>query len=343
VNGTRSSKKFRAGKLQVDLPAQGALAIEHDKSGARCVYRSWTLRKTRAPRWVSAETPLAWSAALEPMPDEPRGPRTFEPAELPHNMLHVTRDESDYGWYRTEIDVPRARKARLRLRVGDRAAVWANGAFQASAPSRLYEWRVGAKRFDAEIDVRLQRGKNVLLVLVSSLGMVKGDWMIGRSQSTEWKGLQGAWLDGKAIRAQWAFSSATRGERAIARQGSSDAFEWQPIQRKTPRLAWYRATFELNDRALADRAPLAFVPGKLKKGMLWLNGHGLGRYWQLPAKHEIVEGDEWLVPYIQFDPPGKPTQSHYHVPREWLARENTLLVFEEEGGSPASSRLIRRP
>ena len=79
------------------------------------------------------------------------------------------------------------------------------------------------------------------------------------------------------------------------------------------------------------------------KGMLWLNGHGLGRYWQLPAKRTIVKGDKWLMPYVTLDPSGKPTQARYHMPREWLrSGENTLLAFEEEGGSPAQSMLIRR-
>ncbi len=343
VNATGSDQKIHPDGVQLGLPSRGAVAIEHDAVGSRCVYRSWSVHRTRPGGWVSVAEPLSWSSAVEPLPDaDPAMLRSFEPVRLPHNMLHVTRNETDYGWYRAAIEAPRARKARLRLRVGDRASVWVNGEFQGTAPARLQEWRVTPTSFDGAVDVRLAPGPNVVHVLVSSLGMIKGDWMIGRPQSTEWKGIHGAWLDDVPLRATWSFLRGPSAEGVIGPTGAS--VDWQRLARKTPRLAWYRAHFHLSAAALATHSPFAFTPGKLMKGMLWVNGLCIGRYWQLPAQRIIVAGDRWLTPYITLDPAGSPTQSRYHVPREWLKQgTNTIIAFEEEGGSPASSHLLRRP
>jgi hypothetical protein len=44
-----------------------------------------------------------------------------------------------------------------------------------------------------------------------------------------------------------------------------------------------------------------------------------------------------------YDPPGGPSQRYYHVPRDWLrAGKNTLLLFEETGGTPAGVNLVCR-
>jgi len=52
----------------------------------------------------------------------------------------------------------------------------------------------------------------------------------------------------------------------------------------------------------------------LHKGQLWLNGHHLGRYWQIGP------------------------QEFYKVPTSWLLAENELLIFEEENASPQEVR-----
>lgn len=53
----------------------------------------------------------------------------------------------------------------------------------------------------------------------------------------------------------------------------------------------------------------------LRKGQLWLNGHNLGRYWQIGP------------------------QEFYKLPLSWLQADNELLIFEEEGGQPDEVRL----
>ena len=53
--------------------------------------------------------------------------------------------------------------------------------------------------------------------------------------------------------------------------------------------------------------------GRMHKGQLFLNGHNLGRFWQVG---------------------GNSAQSRYYLPRPWMRAQNTLAVFEEYGLPP---------
>lgn len=112
--------------------------------------------------------------------------------------------------------------------------------------------------------------------------------------------------------------------------------------------------------------PLVVALGGLSKGMCWVNGHALGRYWLVPQRviADIVVDDGRVVPV----PPqaggseegggGTPScashlepQVYYHVPGEWLnwggstgagvaaSAVNEIVLFDELGASPASVHL----
>uniref|UniRef100_A0A0A8ZUB3 beta-galactosidase n=1 Tax=Arundo donax TaxID=35708 RepID=A0A0A8ZUB3_ARUDO len=84
------------------------------------------------------------------------------------------------------------------------------------------------------------------------------------------------------------------------------------------------------------------------KGMAWLNGNAIGRYWPRTSST-----DDRCTPSCnyrgQFSPNkcrtgcGQPTQRWYHVPRSWFHPSgNTLVVFEEKGGDPTKITFSRR-
>ncbi len=77
--------------------------------------------------------------------------------------------------------------------------------------------------------------------------------------------------------------------------------------------AYYLAAFAKPERDL----PLFLNIGKLHKGQLFLNGHNLGRFWQVGGHHQ-----------------GNGVQSRFYLPRPWLRENNTLAVFEEYGLPP---------
>ncbi|KAG5624776.1 hypothetical protein H5410_009994, partial [Solanum commersonii] len=70
--------------------------------------------------------------------------------------------------------------------------------------------------------------------------------------------------------------------------------------------------------------PVALKMDQMQKGMLWVNGKSLSRYW---------------VSFLS--PLGQPTQSEYHVPRAFLKpNTNLLVVCEETGGHPAKIEIV---
>ncbi|CAA0810768.1 Beta-galactosidase 13, partial [Striga hermonthica] len=70
--------------------------------------------------------------------------------------------------------------------------------------------------------------------------------------------------------------------------------------------------------------PVAIKMNGMAKGMVWVNGQSIGRYW---------------VSYIS--PIGSPTQEEYHIPREYLKpKDNLLVVFEETGGNPEKMEIV---
>jgi len=79
--------------------------------------------------------------------------------------------------------------------------------------------------------------------------------------------------------------------------------------------AWYVATFKY----VPQEQPLFLHILSAKKGQVFLNGHNVGRFWTIGP------------------------QQRYYLPECWLEEDNELLIFEEQGGIPSSSRLEFRP
>ncbi|KAG0489407.1 hypothetical protein HPP92_008218 [Vanilla planifolia] len=103
---------------------------------------------------------------------------------------------------------------------------------------------------------------------------------------------------------------------------------------------WYKAYFDAPD----GKDPISIYLGGMGKGQAWVNGHGIGRYWSLVApKDGCSETCNYRGAYNEKKCRtncGKPTQTWYHIPREWLQASNNLFViFEETGGNPLTIKL----
>ena len=309
-------------------------------------YRSWLAPETPIVRvMLPAEVMLNWETIDEPVPA--RGAdaqRRFTPVTLPDNMLLHTRDETDFGWYRTTLESPAARTVTLSAGVADFLAAWVNGRYVGTTPETLKEDRTQRADFHQQLELPLHAGSNELLLLVSALGMVKGDWMLDAPMSEERKGLlTPVLLDGTALAGPWEFSPATWGERVqLPQPGPASLAPWHAVTPGESPLRWYRASFTLSAAQLADPRPWALEIGSLFKGTLWLNGAGLGRYWQQPSPPDA--GDEWgRTDFIVTQAAGQPPQHYYHIPADWLCTgENTLIILEERGAQPEGCRLVRR-
>jgi len=77
--------------------------------------------------------------------------------------------------------------------------------------------------------------------------------------------------------------------------------------------AWYTVCFPLPE----GDGPVFLEIGNMHKGQIYMNGHNLGRFWQVGGHNG-----------------GNGVQNRYYLPRPWMAEENRLVIFEEYGLPP---------
>jgi hypothetical protein len=77
--------------------------------------------------------------------------------------------------------------------------------------------------------------------------------------------------------------------------------------------AFYEAGFPMPE----GEQPVFLAMGDMQKGQLYLNGHNIGRFWQVGG-----------------------VNTRYYLPREWMNEENQLVIFEELGIQPQRTALV---
>ncbi len=317
--------------VALKLQPKGAVVLEKSDGTFKVAYRSWEQPNVNLQlAFEPAKVDLHWLTLAEPVPTGAAGDAQFQPVKIPHNMLTQTHDETDYGWYRTAVNREKDGEVTLAARVSDRLSVWVNGLFIGTVPDHLPENRKlsspytpswgDPKNFAVQIKLPLKAGKNELLLLVSTLGMIKGDWMIDLPMSEERQGLLSqVYLDSQPIDQPWSFAAGMEGERQrwyTSKKAGTAA--WKPFEKPAP-LSWYRSSFTLTQAQIGGDPWMLDADG-LGKGLIWINGRNIGRYWQSAGP-----------------------QRYYHVPASWLkAGDNDLVLLEENAGTPAKVRLLRR-
>ena len=80
---------------------------------------------------------------------------------------------------------------------------------------------------------------------------------------------------------------------------------------------WLRAEFAAPDEYDPDAGDALLLDASgLGRGRAWINGHDLGRYWNVARNDDV----------------GTATQSLYYVPGEWLTGGTNVIVLVELGG-----------
>lgn len=264
----------------------------------------------------------------------------------PHEQLIFTKNRSDYAWYKTRIEVSSDGVGVLRFDgINDFFQVFIDGARVAVSRSHLVEDRGpwdGAD-YQQQFNLKLSSGRHELTLLVSSLGLVKGDWQAGRRNMVEErKGFwgQASWhsKQSSVVFGRWQIHPFLASGTEISMAGDAVALKtrnWEESDLHVP-LRW----FEMEFRAPEGKNPLAVDLRGLGKGLTWINGNCIGRYWMVASKAPTVIHTEHNQ-VMNFDLPGTPSQQTYHLPREWiLPGKNILRFFEEIGGDPRAVRLL---
>ncbi|KAF5480543.1 hypothetical protein F2P56_001283 [Juglans regia] len=125
-----------------------------------------------------------------------------------------------------------------------------------------------------------------------------------------------------------------------------DNINWlsTPEPPKEQPLTWYKAIVD----APPGDEPIGLDMIHMGKGLAWLNGEEIGRYWPWKSSvHDkcVKECDYRgkFMPDKCFTGCGEPTQRWYHIPRSWFKPSgNILAIFEEKGGDPTKISFSRR-
>lgn len=281
----------------------------------------------------------SWMALKEPIGIWGENNFTFQ-GLLEH--LNVTKDRSDYLWHKTRISVSE-----------DDISFWKiNGANPTvSIDSMRDVLRVFVnKQLSGSIvghwvkavqPVRFIQGNNDLLLLTQTVGLQNygaflekdGAGFRGKAKLT---GFKNGDLD--LSKSSWTYQVGLKGEAdKIYTVEHNEKAEWSTLETDaSPSIfMWYKTYFD----PPAGTDPVVLDLESMGKGQAWVNGHHIGRYWNIISQKDGCDRTcDYRGAYNSDKCTtncGKPTQTRYHIPRSWLKPSSNLLVlFEETGGNP---------
>ncbi|KAI5021213.1 hypothetical protein ZWY2020_055058 [Hordeum vulgare] len=256
---------------------------------------------------------LAWSwmpENLHPFMTDEKG--NFRKNEL-LEQIATSGDQSDYLWYRTSLEHKGESNYKLHVNTtGHELYAFVNG----KLVGRHYAPN-GGFVFQMETPVKLHSGKNYISLLSATIGLKNYGALFEMMPA----GIVG-------------------GPGDPPRQGQGpQPMEAAPSVHRP--FTWYKATFE----APTGEEPVVADLLGLGKGVVWVNGNNLGRYWPsyVAADMDGCRRCDYRGTFMA-DGDGQkcltgcnePSQRFYHVPRSFLkaGEPNTMVLFEEAGGDP---------
>jgi beta-galactosidase len=321
------------------ITARGEVLFDVDAT-RESVARRFALNEWK-PVTQTDGRPLSWLAWDEPLPVDRRdkGIACVEPLE----QLSLTKDNTDYCWYSTRLQVAVAGAQEIVIPYGgDFFYLYVDGKLAATSKLPLSEDR-GPITPDDPANPRIlsnnsenghphgfqhtftlpqmATGTHQIDLLATALGMIKGDWQIASPMNFERKGIwNGVQCNGKPMQ-DWTVRPGLVGERRKLATRPTNV-SWRAVAE--PRtLRWYRFRFAAPRNLLGNSAVFRLDAAGLGKGMIWVNGRSAGRHWLIQAR----------------SPADTLSQRYYHVPADWLQAANEIVILEEQEASPVSVQL----
>ncbi|GAV62903.1 Glyco_hydro_35 domain-containing protein/Gal_Lectin domain-containing protein [Cephalotus follicularis] len=318
-NNTKMAQTMKFRGQEYYLPARSISILPDCET---VVYNTQTIVAQHSARnYVKSETAnkkLNWKMYQEAIPT----PEQLKlKAKNPLELYGLTKDTTDYAWFISSIeldrnDLPFRKDILPVIRVqslGHAMLAFINGEYVGTAHGSHDE-----KSFVFQTSIKLKTGRNQIAFLGILVGLPdSGAYMEHRfagPRAVTILGLNTGTLDLTNI--GWSHQIGLTGEKvpALYTSEGSQKFEWTKVNGVVgAALVWCKATFmtpEGND-------PVVVSMNGMKKGMVWINGKSIGRYWM-----------SFLSPL------GQPSQSEYHIPRSYLKpKKNLIVVLEEDSGS----------
>ncbi|KAJ7552724.1 hypothetical protein O6H91_06G067100 [Diphasiastrum complanatum] len=330
------------GRMQEVISQSATLRMEASRLQRRDLASNGSL--VSYPAKISGA--LVWEAYKEPV--RVWGGKILKTKHL-LEQISVTKDTTDYLWYRSSLQVspedlldatPVIEIESMR----DVVHIFVNGELAGSTNTK----NVGLYA-KATQPVNLNAGDNEIDILSVTVGLQN----YGAFFETWGAGIRGPVLvRGLATGVRnltnqlWKHEIGVKGEalKLYTREGA-ETVTWVPNSLTTSQpLVWYKGQFD----APEGDEPVALDLGGMGKGLVWVNGKSLGRYW--PAFRAPQNGCSQKCDYRgPYGPSkcvtgcGQPSQQWYHIPRAWLEPTgNFLVLFEEIGGDISNIQIVTR-
>ncbi|XP_047978303.1 beta-galactosidase 10 [Salvia hispanica] len=266
--------------------------------------------------------------------------------------INTTKDTTDYLWYTTSFHVDetdesfRSGKSPVILieSKGHAMHVFINQKLEATGSGNGT-----VPRFKIRRPIALIAGKNEVALLSMAVGLQNAgafyEWIGAGPTSVKIVGIKNGTVD--LSTSKWTYKIGLRGESLkIYEPNNLSRVNWESTFRppKHQPLTWYKAVVD----SPPGQEPVGLDMIHMGKGLAWLNGNEVGRYWPRKASpHEIcVKKCDYrgkFMPNKCNTGCGEATQRWYHVPRSWFKPSgNVLVIFEEKGGDPSKIRFSTR-
>ncbi|KAL4632699.1 hypothetical protein ACB092_04G069400 [Castanea dentata] len=266
--------------------------------------------------------------------------------------INTTKDTTDYLWYTTSIFVneneeflKNGSNPVLHIEsLGHALHAFVNQELEGSASGNGTH-----SPFKFKKPISLKAGKNEIALLSMTLGLATAgtfyEWRGAGPTSVKIEGFNNGTINMSSY--AWTYKIGLQGEHlGLYKADGSDNVTWLSTSKppnKQP-LTWYKVVV---DPPLGNE-PVGLDMIHMGKGLAWLNGEEIGRYWPIKSSihDKCVEECDYrgkFLPNKCRTGCGEPTQRWYHVPRSWFKPSgNVLVIFEEKGGDPTKIRFSRR-
>ncbi|KAE8669943.1 Beta-galactosidase 11 [Hibiscus syriacus] len=316
---TPATVRFKGGEYY--LPANSISVLPDCKTMVYSSHLITAQHNSRNMERSKVANNFEWKMYKESLPTQFKNK-----ANQPVEFYYLTKDITDYAWYSTtfplsERDMPLKKDVRPIIRIaseGHGIYVFVNGEYIGFGHGSKVE-----KNFVFQRDANFKTGKNTIHLLCYTVGFHDSGAYLERRyagpRSVTILGLNTGTVDISMI--GWETLVGIEGEKKqIYTEKGSQSVHWATLTGDKPPITWYKAYFD----APEGNNPIAIRMTNMGKGMVWINGRSIGRYWM-----------SYLSALKQ------PTQSEYHIPRTYIKPEkNLIVVFEEEGGNPMEIEIV---
>ncbi|XP_043704748.1 beta-galactosidase 10 isoform X3 [Telopea speciosissima] len=320
-----------------------------------CKNEAFNTAKVRSQSSVVEMVPENWNPSLQWDVFVEKagiwGEADFIKSELVDH-INTTKDTTDYLWYMTSLDVDEneeflksgSRPILIVASKGHAVHAFVNQELQVSASGNGLD-----STFKFESPISLKAGKNEIAFLSMTVGLQNAgpfyEWVGAGFTSVQIEGFKSGTINLSSN--SWVYKIGLEGEHLdIYKENGMNNVKWvsTSMPPKNQPLTWYKA---IVDPPPGDE-PVGLDMVHMGKGLAWLNGEAIGRYW--PRTSSIHDECPQQCNYRgKFIPNkcstgcGEPTQRWYHVPRSWFRPSgNILVIFEEKGGNPNEIKFSRR-